>query len=83
MGLPALTIALTVCVLALFASALISRVSHLSPLANAAVTALLVLVLASLSVAAFAFLSQFRARENLPTYNPLSDSPRPHRTTAT
>ena len=82
MGLPALTIAVTVCVLVLFASALISRVSRLSPAANVAVAVLLVLVLTSLSVAAFAFLSQSRARENLPTYNPLSDSPRPPRTTA-
>ena len=54
----------------------------LAPLANIAIAVLLVLVLTSLSVAGFAFLSQFRARENLPTYNPLFDSPRPHQATA-
>jgi hypothetical protein len=66
----------------LLASALISRASSLSPAANVAIAVPLVLVLTSLSIAAFAFLSQFRSRESLPTYNPQSDSPRPHPTTA-
>jgi hypothetical protein len=55
--LDVLPITVAVCVLGLLASVLISRASNLSPAANVALAGFLVLVLAGLSIAAFAFLS--------------------------